>query len=71
MMETGALLRLMTWLSPAFPVGAFSYSHGRETVIRDGRIHDRETLCAWISGLVEHGSGWTDAVLLAAAWRSG
>src|SRR5712692_8253114 len=26
--EAAALYRLMTWLSPAFPVGAFSYSSG-------------------------------------------
>lgn len=63
------LLRLMTWLSPAFPVGAFGYSHGLETAIREGPVGDAETLSAWIAGLVEHGSGWTDAVLFTAAWR--
>ena len=57
------LLKLMTWLSPAFPVGSFSYSHGLETVIRDGTVTTADTLSAWISGLIEHGSGWTDAVL--------
>src|SRR5476649_1117671 len=64
------LLRLLTWLSPAFPVGAFSYSHGLETVIRDGTIADADTLSAWIAGLIEHGSGWTDAVLFKAAWEA-
>jgi urease accessory protein len=62
------LLRLMTWLSPAFPVGAFSYSHGLETVIRDGTVADADSLSAWIAGLIEHGSGWTDAGLFKAAW---
>ncbi len=61
-------LKLMTWLSPAFPVGSFSYSHGLETVIRDGTVTTADTLSAWISGLIEHGSGWTDAVLFKAAW---
>jgi len=65
-----ALLRLLTWLSPAFPVGAFSYSHGLETAIRAETVRDGETLIAWISGLVEHGGGWTDAVLFAAAWAA-
>ena len=60
----------MTWLSPAFPVGAFGYSHGLETAIREGWIDDAATLTAWIAGLVEHGSGWTDAVLFCAAWRA-
>ena len=64
------LFRLMTWLSPAFPVGAFSYSHGLETVIRDGAVSDADTLSAWISGLIEHGSGWADAVLFKAAWEA-
>ena len=64
------LLRLLTWLSPAFPVGAFSYSHGLETAIRSGTVRDADTLSAWISGLLEHGGGWTDAVLFKAAWAA-
>lgn len=62
------LLRLLTWLSPAFPVGAFSYSHGLETAIREGGLTDATGLCAWIAGLIEHGGGWSDAVLFKAAW---
>ncbi|MCR5879478.1 urease accessory protein UreF [Phenylobacterium sp. J367] len=62
-------LRLLTWFSPAFPTGAFGYSHGLETAIRQGAVGDADTLTAWLSGLVELGSGWTDAVLFAAAWR--
>lgn len=63
-------LRLLTWLSPAFPVGGFSYSHGLETAIREGAVADAAGVSAWISGLVEHGSGWTDAVLFKAAHAS-
>jgi urease accessory protein len=64
------LLRLLTWLSPAFPVGAFGYSHGLETAVRDGRVTDPRTLSGWIIGLLEHGSGWADAVLARAAWTA-
>jgi len=64
------LIRLQTWLSPAFPVGAFGYSHGLETVIQGGALPDAEATAAWIAGLVEFGSGWTDAVLFAAAWNA-
>lgn len=64
------LLRLLTWLSPAFPVGAFGYSHGLETAIREGAVTDARSLSAWISALLEHGSGWTDAVLARAAWTA-
>jgi urease accessory protein len=65
------LLKLMTWLSPAFPVGAFGYSHGLETAIRDGRVTDAGALSAWIAGVAEHGGGWSDAVLFNAAWSAG
>ena len=41
------LLRLMTWLSPAFPVGAFGYSHGLENAIRE---IPEVTSCHYISG---------------------
>lgn len=67
MTDSAALLRLMTWLSPAFPVGMFGWSHGLEQAIADGTVRDGDDLIAWISGLVEFGSGWTDAVLLAEA----
>lgn len=63
------LLRLMTWLSPTFPVGAFAYSHGLERAIHDGIISDRGTLVAWLRDLIERGSVWNDAVCLAEAWR--
>ncbi|MER9306693.1 urease accessory protein UreF [Mesorhizobium sp. M0293] len=64
-----ALLRLMAWLSPAFPVGGFSYSHGLERAVHDGLIVDGESLAAWLKTLVEMGSGWNDAVLFAESWR--
>lgn len=70
MITDAHLLRLQTWLSPAFPVGAFGYSHGLETVIQSGAMADAGAVDAWISGLLEFGSGWTDAVLFAAAWRT-
>jgi urease accessory protein len=64
-----SLLRLMAWLSPAFPVGSFSYSHALERAVHDGLVEDGESLTAWITALVEQGSGWNDAVLLAESHR--
>lgn len=64
-----ALLRLMAWLSPAFPVGSFSYSHGLERAVHDGQVCDAEGLKDWIKALVLHGSAWNDAVLFAESWR--
>jgi urease accessory protein len=68
-LSTVALLRLMAWLSPAFPVGGFSYSHGLERAVHDGLIADRDDLAGWLQTLVELGSGWNDAVLFAESWR--
>ncbi|MBZ9997059.1 urease accessory protein UreF [Mesorhizobium sp. BH1-1-4] len=64
-----ALLRLMAWLSPAFPVGGFSYSHGLERAVHDGLVSDGGSLASWLETLVEMGSGWNDAVLFAESWR--
>ncbi|MER8676098.1 MULTISPECIES: urease accessory protein UreF [unclassified Mesorhizobium] len=64
-----ALLRLMAWLSPAFPVGGFAYSHGLERAGQDGLVADTASLAGWLETLVEMGSGWNDAVLFTEAWR--
>jgi urease accessory protein len=63
------LIRLQAWLSPAFPVGSFSYSHGLESAVDAGRITDASGLRQWLAALIAFGSGWNDAVLFAEAWR--
>jgi urease accessory protein len=67
---TAALLRLMTWLSPAFPVGAFSYSGGLERAVSDGQVSNAASLSSWLATLMANGAIWNDAVLLAEAYRS-
>ena len=55
-----ALYRLLAWLSPAYPIGGFSYSHGIETAIEEGFILNRPSLVAWLQtvlGAVSHGRG--------------
>jgi len=64
------LSRLLIWFSPAFPIGAFSFSHGLEWAVEAGDISDRASLQAWLAGLVSHGSGWSDAVLFSAAHKA-
>jgi urease accessory protein len=61
--EAAALYRLMAWLSPAYPVGAFSYSSGIEWAVEAGDISDAKTLEAWLAVLLGEGSGFCDAVL--------
>jgi urease accessory protein len=64
------LLRLLTWLSPAFPPGGYGWSQGLDAAIASGTVVDARTLTAWIAALLEHGPGWTDAVLAGAAWTA-
>jgi urease accessory protein len=66
----GALYRLMAWLSPAYPVGAFSYSSGIEWAVEAGDIKDAATLQDWLSVMLRDGSGFCDAVLFAHAHRA-
>ena len=64
-----ALYRLMAWLSPSYPIGAFSYSSGIEWRVETGDISDAATLRDWIAAMLEEGSVFCDAVLFAEAHR--
>ena len=67
---TDPLYRLLAWLSPAYPIGAFSYSHGVETAVEEGFIKDRATLVTWLETVLKDGTGRVDGALFAAAWRA-
>ena len=69
-MSTAALQTLTAWLSPAYPVGAYSYSHGLEWAVEAGRVTGPAALEAWAADLLAFGAGRTDAVLLAHAYRA-
>jgi urease accessory protein len=62
--------RLLIWLSPSFPVGAFAYSHGLELAADRGWVRNRDGLTAWLADLVAIGSLRNDLILLASAWRA-
>ena len=68
--EGAALYRLMTWLSPAFPVGAFSYSSGIEWAVEAGDITDAASLQDWLSAMLSDGAGFCDGVFLAHVHRA-
>lgn len=65
-----AFARLLAWLSPAYPVGAFSYSHGLEMAVEEGAVTRRDHLVAYITAALHHGAGAIDGGLLALAWRA-
>src|SRR5436305_4299269 len=68
--QAGALYRLMAWLSPAYPVGAFSYSSGIEWAVESGDITDAETLRQWLKVVLTDGGGFCDAVFFVHAHRA-
>ena len=68
--EAAALYRLMTWLSPSFPVGAFSYSSGIEWAVEAGDIFDAASLQDWLAAMLAEGPGFCDGVFLAQAHRA-
>jgi urease accessory protein len=65
-----ALLRLQSWLSPAFPTGSYSYSHGLEWAVEAGHIHDRNSLVDWLEADLCYGSGRNEAIFFREAWLS-
>jgi urease accessory protein len=68
--EAAALYRLMTWLSPSFPIGAFSYSSGIEWAVEAGDIRDAASLQDWLRSMLADGPGFCDGVFLAHAHRA-
>jgi len=68
--EAAALYRLMTWLSPSFPVGAFSYSSGIEWAVEAGDISDAGSLQGWLGAMLAEGPGFCDGVFLAQTHRA-
>ena len=70
MTDNAALYRLMSWLSPSYPVGAFSYSHGLEQAVETGLVTDEHELAEWVTTVLLDGSGRVDGVLFRAAWSA-
>jgi len=62
--------KLLAWCSPAYPTGAFSYSHGMEWAVERGTVATLDGLLDFVIAVLERGSGWVDAVLFAHAWRA-
>jgi urease accessory protein len=65
-----ALYRLQAFLSPAFPIGAFTYSHGLEQVIEQGAVTNAVELTSWLEDILRFGAGRGDAILLKESFRA-
>ena len=60
---------MQSWLSPAFPNGAYSYSHGLEWAVETGQIDDRGSLVDWLEADLCYGSGRNEAIFFSEAFR--
>ncbi|MEO6339086.1 MAG: urease accessory UreF family protein [Caulobacteraceae bacterium] len=69
-MNEAVLYNLLSWMSPAWPVGAFAHSGGLEWAVEDGLLTDRASTEVWLADWLDHGGGWTDAVLFSFAHRA-
>ncbi len=69
-MNDTTLYQLLTWTSPGYPIGAFSYSHGLEWAVEAGSVTDLEDLLKFVEAVLTRGGGWVDAVLFAQVWRA-
>jgi urease accessory protein len=67
--EHSQLLLLLNWMSPAFPIGAYAYSHGLEWAIEQGEVTTPREVEDWIKEVITRGSGWNDAVLFALSYE--
>lgn len=70
MLSDAALHHLLAWTSPSYPVGSFTYSHGLETAVEDGRITTAAHVAAYVEAVLARGGGWVDAVLFVHAYRA-
>lgn len=61
------ILTLTQWFSPAYPVGAFAYSHGLEAAVEAGQVSDAQTLENWLTDVLQQGAGQSDVLFLTAA----
>lgn len=70
MLADAALHRLLAWTSPSYPVGSFTYSHGLETAVEDGRVRTAADVAAYVEAVLARGGGWIDAVLFVHAYHA-
>jgi len=62
--------KVMAWLSPSFPLGAFAYSHGLEFEISEGNVTTSEELYEWLKDILRFGSVWNDLVLFCNSYKT-
>jgi urease accessory protein len=69
-LEDKALLHLLQLVSPALPVGAYSYSEGLETWVETQQIVDAIGLQTWLQHQLQYGSIRIDAAAMLRGYRA-
>jgi urease accessory protein len=69
-LEEPSLCKMLAWFSPAYPTGAFSYSHGLEQAVEAASVTDLRTLTDYVLAVLSRGGGWIDAVIFVHVWRA-
>jgi urease accessory protein len=69
-MRYSSLLSLLQLVSPALPVGAYSYSEGLETFVQTEQIQDSVTLEQWLTQELCYGVIRVEAAVLVRAYRA-
>ncbi len=70
MLTEKQLITLTQWLSPAFPVGSFAYSHGLEGAVEQRWVTDGTSLQKWLEDILEFGGGRVDSTFVAAGYKA-
>ena len=70
MTEAKDIYRLAAWLSPAFPVGAYTYSSGIEYAVEANLIADAASLQDWLTGMFRFGAGRVEGAFFSIAHRA-
>ena len=65
-----AQLRLMQLVSPALPIGGFTYSQGLEYAVEAAWVHDVPSLQDWLQGLLENGIAQLEVPLLVRLYQA-
>ena len=65
-----SLLRMQSWFSPMLPIGSYSFSHGLESAVASGYVHDLDSLLSWLDADLRYGSVRNEGILFSEAWRA-
>ena len=64
-----SILTLSQWISPSYPVGSFTYSHGLEALVNLRWLGNADNIYDWMSNIMQSGSDSTDAIFFSADYN--